>query len=160
MKSIYITGMSGTGKSSVIQNLSKKGFTAIDTDYGDWKELSISGDTPEWILKEENIKKLVSKPLASPVFIAGCCSNQVNLYPFFDHILLFSASLETILARVSTRISNPYGQLSHERDEIIWNFENIQPLLQEGADIEYNTEVMTVEEIASSLEQLAITPVK
>ncbi|MBB6372485.1 AAA family ATPase [Chryseobacterium shigense] len=155
MKSIYITGMSGTGKSSVIQHLSEKGFTAIDTDYGDWKELSLSGDTPEWLLKEEKIKKSVSKPLISPVFIAGCCSNQVNLYPFFDHILLLSSSIETILERVSTRTSNPYGQLPHERDEIIWNFENIQPLLQEGADFEFNTEVMTVEEIAASLEQLA-----
>lgn len=156
MKSIYITGMSGTGKSSVIQHLNEKGFTAIDTDYGDWKEFSSSGDTSEWPLNEEKVKKLISKPLASPVFIAGCCSNQVNLYPFFDHILLLSASLETILERVSTRTSNPYGQLPHERREIIRNFKNIQPLLQEGADFEFNTEVMTVEEIAALLEQLAI----
>ncbi|KXH85545.1 AAA family ATPase [Chryseobacterium kwangjuense] len=156
MKSIYITGMSGTGKSSVIQHLNEKGFTAIDTDYGDWKEFSLSDGTPEWLLNEEKVKKLLSKPLASPVFIAGCCSNQVNLYPFFDHILLLSTSLETILERVLTRTSNPYGQLAHERDEIIRNFKNIQPLLQEGADFEFNTEVMTVEEIAALLEQLAI----
>lgn len=157
MKSIYITGMSGTGKSSVIQHLTEKGFTAIDTDYGDWKEFSSSGDTPEWLLNEEKVKKLISKPLASPIFIAGCCSNQVNLYPFFDHILLLSASLETILERVLTRTSNPYGQLPHERKEIIRNFENIQPLLQEGADFEFNTELMTVEKIAALLEQLATT---
>ncbi|WP_080780380.1 AAA family ATPase [Chryseobacterium phocaeense] len=157
MRSIYITGMSGTGKSSVIQSLSEKGFTAIDTDYGDWKELSVSGDTQEWLLKEEKIKKLLSKPLTSPVFIAGCCSNQVALYPFFDYILLLSASLETILERISRRTSNPYGQLPHERNEIILNFENIQPLLQEGAHFEFNTEMMAVDEIAASLEQLATT---
>ena len=39
MKRILITGMSGTGKSSVIRELQARGFAAIDTDYGDWCEL-------------------------------------------------------------------------------------------------------------------------
>ncbi|MBP2617981.1 AAA family ATPase [Chryseobacterium jejuense] len=154
MKSIYITGMSGTGKSSVIQNLQKKGYTTIDTDYGDWKELSLSDGTSEWILKENKLKQLFMRPLTSPIFISGCCANQTNIYSLFDYIVLLSASVETILKRVADRTSNPYGTTLQERNEIIWNFENIQPLLQQNNDFEYNTEMMTVEEITTSLEVL------
>ncbi|GAB0156045.1 hypothetical protein CHRYSEOSP005_13070 [Chryseobacterium sp. Alg-005] len=155
MKRIYLTGMSGTGKTSVIRNLQHKGFTAIDTDYGNWKEISMSEETPEWILKEDEIKNLLLKPLTSSIFISGCCSNQTNLYPFFDAIVLFSASLETILQRIADRTSNPYGKMPEERDEIIWNFENIQPLLQKSAHFEFNTDVMTIEEITTSLIELS-----
>jgi len=49
MKRIYITGMSGTGKSSVIERLQDHGFTAINTDYDDWCGLSILECRPEWI---------------------------------------------------------------------------------------------------------------
>lgn len=155
MKRIYLTGMSGTGKSSIIRNLQNKGFTAIDTDYGNWKEISLSEEASEWILNEDPIKNLLTQPLTSSIFVSGCCSNQTNLYPYFDYIILLSASLETILNRIAGRTSNPYGKTSEERSEIIWNFENIQPLLLQSAHFEFNTEVMTIEEITTSLIELS-----
>lgn len=155
MKRIYITGMSGTGKSSVIRNLLDKGHAAIDTDEGDWKEISISEGGSEWILREDQIRSVIAKCRKSSIFISGCCSNQANLYPLFDYIVLLSASLETILNRVAERTSNPYGKTSEERNEIIWNYENIQPLLQENVHFELNTEVMTTEEITMLLIELS-----
>ncbi|MGL5234075.1 MAG: hypothetical protein ACRC8Z_04875 [Empedobacter falsenii] len=41
-KHIYLTGMSGTGKSSTILSLQERGFVAIDTDYDNWKIFSIT----------------------------------------------------------------------------------------------------------------------
>ena len=134
MKRIYITGMSGTGKSSVIEKLKARGFTAIDTDYDDWCELSILEGGPEWILREDRLHELLTASSIPSLFISGCSSNQIKFYNFFDHIVLFSASVEVILERVAQRTSNPYGKNETERTEIIWNFEHIQPLLKKNAD--------------------------
>lgn len=157
MKRIYITGMSGTGKSSVIERLQARGFTAIDTDYDVWRELSIleNGDGPEWILQEDRLHELLKVSSISSLFISGCSSNQTKFYKFFDHIVLFSASLEVIFERVAQRNSNPYGKNEIERKEIIWNFEHIQPLLKENADLEIDTSTMSVDEIADILIQFA-----
>ena len=155
MKRIYITGMSGTGKSSVIERLQARGFTAIDTDYNDWCELSISEGGPEWILQEDRLHELFKASSISPLFISGCCSNQTKFYKFFDHVVLFSASLEVILERVAQRASNPYGKNETERTEIIRNFEHIQPLLKKNADVEIDTATMSIDEITDILIKLA-----
>ena len=36
MASILVTGMSGTGKSTVLAELARRGFETVDTDDGDW----------------------------------------------------------------------------------------------------------------------------
>ncbi|MEV4078679.1 AAA family ATPase [Nonomuraea fuscirosea] len=38
MAVIFITGMSGTGKSTVLGELTRLGYRVVDTDYGDWME--------------------------------------------------------------------------------------------------------------------------
>jgi dephospho-CoA kinase len=155
MKRIYITGMSGTGKSSVIERLQARGFTAVDTDYGDWCKLSYLEGGPERILREDKLDELLKTSSTSPLFISGCSSNQAKFYKFFDNIVLFSAPLEVILKRVAHRSSNPYGKNETEQAEIVWNFENIQPLLKEKADLEIDTSSMSIEEITEILIKLA-----
>ena len=155
MKRIYITGMSGTGKSSVIERLQARGFTAIDTDYDDWCEVSISEGGYECILREDRLHELLKASSISSLFISGCSSNQTKFYKFFDHIVLFSASLEVILERTAQRSSNSYGKNEKERTEIIWNFEHIQPLLKKNANLEIDTAIMNIDEITDSLIKLA-----
>ena len=155
MKRIYITGMSGTGKSSVIERLQFRGFTAIDTDYDDWCGLSILDGEPEWILREDRLYELLKASSISSLFVSGCSSNQTKFYKFFDHIVLFSAPLEVMLERVAQRTSNPYGKNEKERTELIWNFEHIQPLLKKNADLEIDTTTMSIDEITDNLIKLA-----
>ncbi len=152
-RQIYLTGMSGTGKSSIIENLRTRGYCAIDTDYDNWKVFSeVESD---WILNEEKLLALL-ETTKKPLFISGCCSNQSKFYKYFDHVVLLSTSLETILDRVSKRQSNTYGKTVEERNEIIWNFENIQPLLKEKADIEYDTQKLNIEQITDALTNLIL----
>jgi shikimate kinase len=149
--------MSGTGKTSVIEALRSRGLTALDTDYDDWCELSTLNGESEWLLREERLYDLLAKPLTSPLFIAGCCSNQGKFYPFFDCKILFSAPLEVMLDRVAQRTTNPYGKTEKERAEICRNFEHIQPLLRKSADLEIDSTAMSVSEITEFLAELAFS---
>ncbi len=155
MKRIYITGMSGTGKSSVIQSLAGKSFQAIDTDYNDWCELLVINGEVEWALREEKFYELLQSPATAPLFVAGCSFNQSKFYSFFQHIVLFSAPLEVMLQRVAQRTSHDYGKNQKEISEIIWNYEHVQPLLKKRAGIEINTALHSVEDITETLIKLA-----
>lgn len=67
MKRIFITGMSGTGKSSVIEALRSRGFATIDTDYDDWCEPSVLDGHSEMIWREDRMFELLAMPLTSPL---------------------------------------------------------------------------------------------
>ena len=44
MKRVLITGMSGAGKTSLLDELAARGYQAVDTDYGDYFQ-AIDGET-------------------------------------------------------------------------------------------------------------------
>ena len=96
MKRIRLTGMSGTGKSSVIRALADLGYKAIDTDDG-WCEQLPDG-RQRW--REDAITALLATEDADVLFVAGCEENQVRFHPQFDHIILLSATITTMLQRL------------------------------------------------------------
>lgn len=151
MKRILITGLSGTGKSAVIEVLRSRGYTAIDTDYDGWTEFRDIGDGPEWLLREDRLHQLLSEPRTGPLFVSGCCSNQGKFSEYFDHKVLFSAPLEVMRERILSRTSNPYGKSEAEWAEIVANYEWVLPLLEKGTDIEIDTSEMGVEAVADFL---------
>jgi shikimate kinase len=154
MKRIFITGMSGTGKTSVIEMLCSRGFTAIDTDYDGWCAPSDRNGETEWLLREDKLSDLLNRPSTSPLFVAGCRSNQSKFYKFFDCRVLLAAPLEIMLARVAERTSNPYGKTDQQRAEIRWNFEHIEPLLRQSTDLEIDSSKLSVCAIADHLSAL------
>ena len=72
MKRVLLTGMSGTGKSSVVQKLVERGYKAIDTDYG-FCDVQPDG-RQRW--REDAIEELLATEDADVLFVAGCEENQ------------------------------------------------------------------------------------
>jgi dephospho-CoA kinase len=106
VKRVLLTGMSGTGKSSVIQELVARGYRAVDTDDG-WCEPTPDG-RQQW--REDRIAALLDRDVGGVLFIAGCEENQVKFHPQFDQIILLSAPAETLIERLGARTANPYGK--------------------------------------------------
>ncbi|WP_157245141.1 AAA family ATPase [Nonomuraea typhae] len=147
MPKVLITGMSGTGKSSVVRRLGERGHRAVDTDYGDWSHRV----DDEWIWREDAIAGLLDEE--GSVFVAGCMSNQVRFYPRFDHVVLLSAPAEVMLARIEARTGNPYGKSPGERQAILDDLAEIEPLLRQSASLEIDTRA-PLDEVVRRLERL------
>lgn len=137
MKRVLLTGMSGTGKSTVIGELASRGYRAIDTD--DDGLTVWTGTGTEWLWREDRIQRLLSLEDAEVLFISGCTRNQVTFYPRLDHVILLSAPVQVIVQRLATRTTNQYGKHPDELAEVLRYRETVEPLLRGGASLEVDT---------------------
>jgi RNase adaptor protein for sRNA GlmZ degradation len=142
---VLITGMSGTGKSSVLAELAARGYRTVDTDYGDFHE-TVDGES---LWRVDRIDALLSaqSDREDPLFLQGTTRNQTLFYPRFAHIVLLSAPAVVLVERLLTRDSNPYGKAPAELAETLEHLEKVEPLLRAAATLEVVTTV-PVEQVA------------
>lgn len=140
MQRVLLTGMSGTGKSTLIHEFSARGYKAIDTDSDEWSEwVTILGEAPDWIWRADRIERLLATEDAEVLFVSGCKSNQGRFYARFDHIVLLSAPTHVIVERLATRTNNPYGKHPDELAAVLGYLQSVEPLLRRGASLEIDT---------------------
>ena len=160
MKRILVTGMSGTGKSSLLGELQRRGFESVEADTDAWckyQAVAALGEaTPQagWVWLEDEIAALLQRERTGALFVSGCVSNQGKFYPLFDHIVLLSAPLKVILTRIAARTNNAYGKSAAERTEILGNLEFVEPLLRASCDVEFDTSKFSVQQLADELGKL------
>jgi shikimate kinase len=144
MARILITGMSGTGKSTLLDELRRRGHLTLDTDYDGWV-LS----NREW--DEARMTTFLGDH--EDVFVAGTVENQGRFYDRFDHVVLLTAPLRVLVERVSIRKNNPYGKSPEQLAEISRYVDTVEPLLREGASLELDG-LRPVSELADVVEAL------
>lgn len=128
MRAVLVTGMSGTGKSSALAELERRGFVVVDTDDGDWTIWSDDADGYVW--REHSIADLLARERSAPLFVSGTVSNQGRFYDRFDAVVLLSAPLAVILQRIEVRTTNDYGKSADERALIAQQVDEVEPLLR------------------------------
>jgi dephospho-CoA kinase len=139
--------MSGTGKSSVVQELRDRGYKAVDTDYG-FCDVQPDG---RQLWREDAIQALLATEDAEVLFVAGCDENQGKFHAQFDHVVLLSAPLATLVERLETRTNNPYGKSHLEFSRFLDDVETVEPLLRRAADHEVRTTAPLAEVVATIL---------
>jgi dephospho-CoA kinase len=154
MAVVFVTGMSGTGKSSALAELARRGHRVVDTDYGGWTDES----GPERLWREDRIAALLDEHDDATLFLSGCVPNQGKFYPRFDAIVLLSAPVEVILERVGMRDTNDYGKTDAERDLIAQDLDAVEPLLRAGATAEIDA-TTPLDEVVDALERIAASTV-
>ena len=128
MRRILVTGMSGTGKSSALAELAKRGFQVVETDAGSWSEWSEADGGYVW--REDLVEDLLSREGEATLFVCGTVSNQGRFYPRFDAVVLLSAPADVLLRRIETRTTNDYGKAAEERALILRDLAEAEPLLR------------------------------
>ena len=141
---VLVTGMSGTGKTTLLDELQRRGHLTVDTDYDGW-------ELPDGRWDEPRMAALLdTRPT---VVVSGTVENQIKFYDRFDHVVLLTAPLAVLLERVRLRSSNPYGRTAEEQAEITAYVDSVEPLLRRGATVELDGTRPTPD-LAAVLERL------
>lgn len=144
MARVLVTGMSGAGKTTVLDELRRRGRPAVDTDYDGW-------ELPDGTWDERRMDRLLASH--PDVVVSGTVENQGRFYDRFEHIVLLSAPLHVLIERVSRRSNNPYGKTAEQRAEIANYLDTVEPLLRRGATLELDGQRPT-SELADVIEVL------
>jgi shikimate kinase len=142
MTAVLVTGMSGTGKSTLLGELARRGHRCVDTDYDGWTLADGRWDEPR-------MAALLAEP--GDVVVSGTVENQGRFG--FDHVVLLSAPLAVLLERLATRETNPYGRTPEQRAEVAAYVETVEPLLRRAATVELDGR-RPVGELADAVEGL------
>jgi dephospho-CoA kinase len=153
LRTVLVTGMSGTGKSTALAELRRRGFEAVDTDEPGWTEWSAEEDGYVW--REGRIAELLARDRDTTLYVSGTVSNQGRFYPRFDAVVLLSAPAEVLLQRIDRRTTNPYGKAAEERELVLRHLAEVEPLLRATCTHEVDA-ARPVEEVVAELVRIGL----
>lgn len=151
MRRVLVTGMSGTGKSSALAELRRRGFETVDTDEPEWTEWSTQEAGHVW--REDRIADLLARERDVTLYISGTVSNQGLFYRRFDAVVLLSAPRDVLLGRIDGRITNDYGKTADQRALILEHLVEVEPLLRATCTHEVDAS-QPLDEVVAELVQI------
>ncbi|MDC1205524.1 AAA family ATPase [Candidatus Pacebacteria bacterium] len=147
---IFVTGVSGTGKSTVYSALRKRGVQTIGIDETPDLSYWINKNTKEkltekvdfseeflknheWVCNITLLKELIAKT-GEPIVICGSVDNFSECMQLCDRTLLLECSPATFTARINARTDNEYGKGKETQDVLLGYYQEYnQECLDAGA---------------------------
>jgi broad-specificity NMP kinase len=168
MNKFYITGVFGTGKSTLATELEKRSVTAFDIDsvaglchwrnratheradyqYGIGKDWL---DAHEWICDTEKLKSLLNGANGN-VVVLGLASNQDSFLNLFNKVFLLRCRQETFLHRLSTRNGeNQFAKDKSEQEHILSWYKDFEANALKNGAIPIDTDENSAVDIADEI---------
>ena len=151
-KSIFVTGVAGSGKSSVSKALNRLGYNAYDIeelegmfkmvrkdtgeDFADYDDADIEKvKNADWICDKNKLEELLQKQSNGIVFYCGVASNNDEIIPLFDQTILLKASPEIVRKRLSSREgTDDMGNTAENREWVLsWKDWWENQMIEQGA---------------------------
>ena len=145
---VLLTGMSGAGKSALVHELRRRGYTAYDADEDGFSEPRGDG---RWGWRADRVADLLARAPDRLAFFAGCSEEQVDLP--FDLRVLLTAPRSVLVERLRTR--SGYGRDDAELSQVLGDLADVEPLLRRSADLVLTTTASTAEVADVLLERIA-----
>jgi len=152
MSLIFITGVSAAGKSTIREELARRGFRAYDTDEDEivvWRHKVTGEITPlvadvhrtpefiaenEWRVDFERLRRLAADARERTIYVCGAVANADEVLPYFAKVFLLKIDEATLRHRLATRTSHDFGTKPHELELLLaWNQVIEEPYLRSGA---------------------------
>ena len=154
MRTILITGMSGTGKSTLLGALAARGYRVADLDDDRWsvEVATADGAGLEQVWREDTVADLLAGSDA-PHVVAGCASNQGTFYDRFGAVVLLSAPVGLLRERLRTRDTNGFGKAAYELERILHDVAEVEPVLRATSTSEIVT-TLPPDRVADAVEAM------
>ncbi len=137
VRNYLIEGVSGTGKTTVAEELQRRGYHVIHGDrelayYGDpetgepldWPPSESVADTlawgnTHWIWPVDKVKALVADRRNAISFFCGGSRNFSRFIDLFDEVFVLDVDLDTLNQRLSGRPEDEFGGRPAERELVV-----------------------------------------
>lgn len=134
MALIYITGIAGSGKSTVLNEIARRGYEVHDADehLSFWSH-KISGtkidasdhtlmtdpeffEEHDWYIDKHGVASLAkqAKKADKTIFICGSVVNEEDVWNFFDKVFCLHVDNESLTDRLLNRTEKDFGKAEHE----------------------------------------------
>jgi hypothetical protein len=134
MALFFISAVSGTGKTTLMHELHRRGEEAHDTDTECIRCSKQTGepityeeakrDGYDWIYPSETLQKLKTSSLAKNIFLLGSIDNFDEVKTAADEFIWMAIPLPVLINRLDTR-EKEYGKSDSERQLIVDLYEKM-----------------------------------
>ncbi len=156
-----ISGLSGTGKSTVCGELRNRGYNAVEAD----EELAYFADpetglpankkTSHWLWDKEKFNITVKQKRDDILFVCGGATNEEEFKHHFDKIFSLHIDDTTLRHRLLTRTNNYYGKDPKElMQQLEWNKGTVKYSKERGRTVIDATK--SVDEVVNEILQHTI----
>jgi hypothetical protein len=135
---IWVTGISGAGKSTVCEVLKTRGVAAIDTDWDGFNHWVVRAtcepavdppyptpahwvDDHAWQIRPELVRAL-RDDAPGVTFLFGSVENELDVWDLFDRVACLVVDDDTLRHRLETRTTNAFGKHPSDLERVLgWN---------------------------------------
>lgn len=128
-RNYLIEGSSGAGKTTVCDELARRGYQAIHGDRElrfeeepsdeQWQALSAETRHAQNLWDVERVRALVANQEHEMTFFCGGSRNFSQFIELFDQVFILDVDLETLNRRLDERDENDWGRLPEERELVL-----------------------------------------
>jgi adenylate kinase family enzyme len=153
MPLIYITGLAGSGKTTVCKELVRRGFEAHDADsegFNKWQNKESGeivevydkdkGNLEDWYKKyswstiRSKVEELANKATNKLIFICGVSANEETVWDLYTKVICLNIDESTLRDRITSRTTNNFGKEPYEFEMLLkWHKSYLGEYLKKGA---------------------------